>query len=790
MSRGASPIREERSGNGPASLSEPVEHWQVRVTGTVQGVGFRPFIFHLARQHHLLGTVLNDSRGVVICAQGSSESLRSFVAAIRSDAPAAARVNSVETSILPLADYTEFRILASEPLGETFTQVSPDLALCSDCRRELLDPSDRRFGYPFINCTNCGPRFTIIRGVPYDRPLTTMSEFELCPACRAEYENPVDRRFHAQPVACAECGPELRFVQATADGWCNAGTGGDPVLLVAAALNSGHIVLVQGIGGFHLACDARDDRLVGELRRRKKRDEKPFAVMFPSEESLAQSCLVSEVELAFLRSYRAPILLMKRRATSPVALSVAPGNPYLGGMLPYSPLHVVLLAKTGIPLVMTSANLSDEPIAYDVNDALRRMHGIADGALLHNRPIHMFADDSVVKVAAGAPRVWRRSRGYVPEAVHVPKPFRGPVLAFGPQLKNTFCLGKQDFALLSQHVGDMESDLSVRAHQTALDHFLRLYDARIELVACDLHPDYATTRLAEKWSTARSLPLIRVQHHHAHLAACLAENERTETAIGLCLDGTGYGSDSMIWGGEILIGDPEGFKRVGHLQTVPLLGGEKAAQEPWRMALAWLHEAFEDRAIELPLRLVRTLRTDYGETALRNLLNPNLRGQLYPLTSSLGRLFDAVAALLFFGTRRQHEGQAAMLLEGMMSPDPEPPYPFEISEDDQAFILLPRPMLRALTEDLQAGVEPAVVSRRFHEGVAAAFVRACENARERTGVQTVALSGGCFQNSFLLSAMEDRLSQLGFLVLSHRTVPANDGGVALGQAVIANAQVK
>ena len=766
------------------------QHLEIRVSGTVQGVGFRPFVYRLAREHNLLGPVLNDSRGVVIRAQGSDSALAEFLCALRRDAPPAARVDDVLTTELPLDHFTEFRILPSETLDETFTQVSSDLALCDDCRRELLSDDDRRRGYPFINCTNCGPRFTIIRALPYDRPQTTMSEFELCDACRAEYENPADRRFHAQPVACEACGPHVRFLVARGRTWAVERANFDPIASAARSLRLKKIVLIQGIGGFHLACDARDDNTVRELRRRKQRDEKPFALMFPDETSLRTCCNVSPVEWNLLTSPRAPIVLLRKRENAPVAPSVASDNPRLGAMLPYAPLHVLLLREFDSPLVMTSANLRDDPIAYETEDALDRMAGIADAALVHDRPIHIFADDSVAKIIGGIPRVWRRARGYVPEAVHVPMEFRVPTLAFGPQLKNTFCLGKQNFALLSQHGGDTESALATEFHERALTHFLRLYDADIRLAACDLHPDYATTRLAEVWGEARGVPLVRVQHHHAHLAACLAENEMNERAIGLCLDGTGYGTDGTIWGGEVLVGDYLSFERIANLETVPMPGGEAAAREPWRMALAWLAKTYGAELERWPASFTGRLKREISEVSLRTLLDATRKEKIFPRTSSLGRLFDAVAALVFFGSRRQYEGQAAMLLEHRISPAAAPPYPIEILERDGGWVLSPKLLFRELTNDLAKGAAAEIIARRFHEAIIESFCRVCEFVREKMEVNTVALSGGCFQNEFLHVNFEQRLAALGFRVLTHRQVPPNDGGVSLGQAVIANAQAE
>jgi hydrogenase maturation protein HypF len=777
-----------RSGDGPTSVYAPLVHLLIRISGVVQGVGFRPFIYNLAQRHGLLGSVLNNNRGVEVHVQGKRDAITAFLAALPDEAPTASRIDEVHFTELAPENFSDFRIHVSETTTGAFTHVSPDLALCSDCRRELEDLQDRRYDYPFINCTNCGPRFSIIEALPYDRPQTTMRDFTLCDACRAEYENPGDRRFHAQPVACAECGPTLRYLISAEGKWTAQPQSNDVITAAVSALCEKKILLVQGIGGFHLACDACNEAAIIELRRRKKRDEKPFAVMFPDVKSLRRSCVVTDAELRFLTSPRAPILLLKRLPDSPLAEAVAPQNPYVGAMLPYSPLHVLLLNKFAAPLVMTSANLADEPIAYRNDDALKRMAGVADGALLHDRAIHMFADDSVVKIIGGGARVWRRSRGYVPESVHVPVPFAQQTLAFGPQMKNTFCLGRQSFALLSQHLGDLDSEHAVAAQQAALEHFLKLYDARIELAACDLHPDYATTRLAEKWSASHGIHLIRVQHHHAHLAACLAENGRTDKIIGLALDGTGYGTDGAVWGGEVLVGDIQSFVRVAHLQETFMPGGELAAKQPWRMALAWLYEAYGKNLFSQTIPAVSAMCEYVGENNLRTLLHESLRAKTFPRTTSLGRLFDAAAALIFFGTRPQHEGQAAMQLEGMISDEEKEPYPFEIRSTQEGYDISPLPMIRALAEDIAIGAEPGVMSRKFHDGLVKALAQVCGRIRDRENLSVVALSGGCFQNAYLQTRLENRLREEKFDVLTHRQVPPNDGGVSLGQAVIANAQ--
>jgi hydrogenase maturation protein HypF len=765
--------------------SAQIQHLQINVSGTVQGVGFRPFVFALARRFSLAGSVHNNSRGVIIHAQGARDRIDGFLHDLQNATPPAARVENVLTEALPVSDFTEFRILPSETLDDAFTQIAPDLALCADCRCELLDPRDRRHDYPFINCTNCGPRFTIIRGVPYDRPQTTMSEFILCGSCQREYENPANRRFHAQPVACPECGPQLAYLERLDHHWHSAAANKSALTSAVQALQDGKILLLQGIGGFHLACDARRDEVVRELRRRKRRDEKPLAMMLPDLENVRKCCELSSVEERFLTSWRAPVVLVKKNSANIIAGSVAPQNPCWGIILPYSPLHALLLNQFAGPLVMTSANVSDEPIAFRVEDALARMADIADRALIHDRPIHIFADDSVAKVIHDRPRVWRRARGYVPQSVHVPITFRVPTLAFGPELKCTFCIGKQDAAILSQHLGDMESEAAHREYGRVLEHFLKLYDAEIELAACDLHPDYATTRKAESWCGEHHVPLVRVQHHHAHLAACLAENEHTGPAIGLCLDGTGYGTDGSIWGGEVLVGDLSAFRRAGHLQNVTLLGGNLAAQQPWRMALAWLSALDRNNAPQLLAKSLKHLGDDIEIEPLETLLNSK---HLFPHTSSLGRLFDAVAALLFFGMRKQFEGQAAMLLEGSIRGNAGEAYSMDVVRDNETWILLPLPMFAALLRDLQNDVDRGIIARRFHQSVVAGFCELCRRVRDESKLSVVALSGGCFQNAFLLSEMEEQLTKDGFAVLSHEQIPPGDGGIALGQAVIANAQ--
>jgi hydrogenase maturation protein HypF len=765
-------------------------HLLIRVSGIVQGVGFRPFVYRLARSLDLSGSVRNHSGGVEIHVEGDADTLRKFLQQLVEQAPPAALITGVESTEEALTGLSDFRIVESETRSGLFTQVSADLALCDDCRRELLDSNNRRYRYPFINCTNCGPRFTIIRGVPYDRPDTTMMGFKMCPTCADEYRDPQNRRYHAQPVACPECGPQLSFWENAGDSWQHAHDRDHALLAAVHALQNGRIVLIQGIGGFHLAGDARSAEVVRKLRRRKRREEKPFAVMFPSVSAVKRECVLNEVEQAALTSVSAPIVLLKRKSSSCVAEAVAPRNPLLGALLPYSPLHVLLMDAFKGPLVMTSANFSEEPILYELEAALRDMRHVADAALVHDRPIHMFADDSIVRCVSEVPRVLRRARGYVPKAIEVAPPFRVPVLAFGADMKNTFCLGSDRAAILSPHLGDLESEAAVHAEQAALDHYLRLFGDHVRVVACDLHPDYSTTRLAEEWSARNGVPLIRAQHHHAHLAACLAENHYPGPAVGLCLDGTGYGTDGTIWGGEVLIGDFNSFTRVGHLRPVPMPGGEAAAREPWRMAVSWLRETCGDSLWSLNIPLIHELLHQKSDPERQLLFNPELMARVYLRTSSAGRLFDALSALLGFGLRKQFEGQAAMELECLVSETPRLPYAYEIERSEQALLFDPRPMFAEVVQDLQRGIPADEIAGRAHETIARAFSEIAIEVAKEAELQTICLSGGCLQNAHLLARCEESLSRAGLRVLTHREVPANDGGISLGQACIAIAQAE
>ncbi|HEV3378791.1 MAG TPA: carbamoyltransferase HypF [Thermoleophilaceae bacterium] len=736
------------------------------VAGVVQGVGFRPFVHGLARRHGLAGFVLNTGRGVVIEAEGGGEALDSFVAALRAEAPSLARLEAVAELRMEPRGERGFAIQASDAgsagdraaeAGAVLPDVAragipADTATCDDCLRELFDRFDRRHRYPFINCTQCGPRFTIVRGVPYDRPNTTMARFEMCADCRREYEDPADRRFHAEPIACPDCGPRLSM----------------PLEEAVGMLRDGAVLAVKGLGGWHLACDARSEEAVARLRARKHREEKPFALMagdpwapggcpwaavrIPRAADPRTLVELTPADERLLRSPERPIVLMRRRADAPVADSVAPGAPLLGVMLPYTPLHHLLLHDFGGPLVMTSGNRSDEPIAVEDEDAARRLGDIADGFLGHDRAIHRRCEDSVVRT--GFPI--RRSRGFAPSALRLPVAARRPLVAAGAELKSTFCVASGDRAFLSPHLGDLDSEPALRAFRADLRLYVDMLGVEPAAVARDMHPDYLSTR----WADEQNLPVVEVQHHHAHAAACLAEHGETGPALALVFDGTGYGVDGTLWGGELLRCDLASFERVVHLEPVPLPGGEAAIREPWRTTAAYLERAGRPVTFE-------------GWTLVRQSLAVNA-----PLSSGMGRLFDAVSALLGVRERVSYEGQAAVELEWLADGAEAAPYGCRTEEG----AIAGSDLVAAAHDDLAAGRPRAEIAAAFHEGVAAAAADACEEANEP---RTVVLSGGSFQNLRLLTSTRRRLEASGFRVLTHRLVPANDGGISYGQAAVA-----
>ena len=765
---------------------------RIRVRGTVQGVGFRPYVHRLATELSLGGFVFNDTAGVLAEVEGSEAAVRTFLTRLQADAPPLAVVEELELGDRPVTGDTGFSILPSPPGGVPEAPVTPDTATCADCLAELMDPADRRYRYPFINCTNCGPRFTIIRGIPYDRPLTTMAAFGMCDRCQAEYDDPADRRFHAQPNACPDCGPSLRLVRARDDttsghaarASAEVPPAGEAALAGAvAALRSGAIVAIKGIGGYHLACLAGDETAVSRLRARKHREDRPFAVMAPDLTCAATLVQLGDEAAALLTDAARPIVLVGRRTDAAVAPAVAPGAPELGVMLPYAPLHHLLLSDLDVPIVLTSGNVSDEPIAFTNEDAGRRLASIADVLLTHDRPIHTRTDDSVVRVSARGGRLMlRRSRGYVPAALALPGDGTPrPLLACGAELKNTFCLARGRRAWVSHHIGDLANYETLRSYTDGIAHLSGLFAVTPEVVVCDLHPDYLSTRHAQEQTR---LPLLTVQHHHAHLAACLAEHGETGEALGVIFDGTGLGTDGTVWGGEFLAGSIAGSARVGALITVPLPGGERAIRQPWRMACAWLAAA-GTAGPPLPSRLA----ADVTRAAWEAVAAIAAHGIASPPTSSMGRLFDAVAALSGIRAEVTYEGQAAIELEAACDRTARGRYPVQIGREAGRVVLDPLQAIRAIATDADAGVAAGVIAQRFHAGIAAATVEATVILAGEHRLETVVLSGGVFQNRTLLDAVSSGLGAAGLRVLVPAHLPVNDGAIAYGQAAAAAARL-
>jgi hydrogenase maturation protein HypF len=730
------------------------ERLRIAVEGVVQGVGFRPFVYGLAGRLGVRGFVANRAGDVVIEAEGDRTTLDRFVAELSNGAPAAARVDRVVTTAAAVRGEPGFQIENSELAAGTAAAIAPDLATCDACVEEIFDPASRRYRYAFTSCAACGPRLTIVTAAPYDRARTTMAPFPMCTACRAEFDEPTDRRFHAQPIACPACGPTLAM----------DGASGDPLAAAAAAIRAGRIIAIKGLGGFHLACDATNEATVEELRVRKQRDAKPFAVMVGSVEAAAALGHIDDASRTLLTSAARPIVLVPKQQDSALAPSVSPGVADVGVMLPYTPLHHVLVRDLGIPLVMTSGNVSDEPIVFADDDARERLAEIADSMLVHDRAIHMRCEDSVARVVDGAPMILRRARGYAPAPIRFPLPIARPTLALGGHLKASFVYGTGNLAFASPHLGDLDELSAYEAFVTALSHFKGLHRIVPELIVCDMHPDYATTRLAEQMG----LPTMSVQHHHAHFASAFADAGLHGPAIGVIFDGAGYGADGTIWGGEILVGEPANVWRAAHIQYVGLPGGDRAAIEPWRMAVSHLAAAGEPYADFAPdaERVAATLGR-----AMR--------------TSSMGRLFDAVAALIGIATHSVFEGQAAMQLEALArTAGPEAAYPFELAADE----LVVAPMIRAISRDVRMHVAPARIARRFHTTVVELAANACAQIARGEGLRDVVLSGGVFQNAILGNELPARLRALGLVPHVQRRVPPNDGGLAFGQLAVAAAR--
>lgn len=741
--------------------------------GVVQGVGFRPFVYGLASKYGLGGWVNNNSAGVHIEVEGSQEAIEKFTIDLKKKAPPRARVEKLDFFDLPPWGYEVFTIKESTEERGAYQLISPDIATCPACQEEIFDPTDRRYRYPFTNCTNCGPRFTIIKDIPYDRPKTTMAKFTMCAECQREYEDPANRRFHAQPNACPQCGPRLEI-------WNIKGekiSAGDPLKEAIKLLQAGKILALKGLGGFLLACDARNREAVGRLRERKKRPAKPLAVMFPNLVQIKEHCWVNGQEEEVLGSPESPIVLLRWKENSNIVREVAPGQKYLGAMLPYTPLHHLLLQESGMILVMTSGNLSEEPIAKDNEEAIKRLGGIADAFLLHDRDIYVQYDDSVVAVVNGETNIIRRARGYAPFPIKLPRQLK-PILACGAELKNTFCLTRDHYAFISQHIGDMENLETLEHFQRTIKIYQELFRIQPECIAYDLHPEYLSTKYA------RGLPgqKIGVPHHFAHLVSCLAENGLDGPAIGLTFDGLGYGVDGALWGGEFLIGDCHSFYRYAHLEYMPMPGGTAAIKNPWRMALAYTYILLGKE--ELLRHLFRWPIS--GAEKISLILQQIDKRINSPLTSSLGRLFDGVAALLGVCSSISYEGQAAVELEMIADPEVNTAYDFQIEEEKGHEIIRLKPIWAGILKDLAKEVSPAEISGKFHNTIVEMSLYLCQQIARRQGLKRVALSGGVFQNRLLLEKLRNILRNAGFEVFTHHLVPCNDGGISLGQAVIAH----
>ena len=751
---------------------------RLRIKGQVQGVGFRPFIFRLAQKYKLTGFVQNSLNGVVIEVEGSPQYLEQFLSDIQDQIPPLANIHHINLATIPVKGSFSFQILQSHQTGTVQTGITPDSVLCSECLREFNNPSDRRYHYPFINCTHCGPRYSIVTGLPYDRPQTTMSSFQMCEMCQREYNDPENRRFHAQPNACPQCGPSVSLLDP--QGYMVSTQ--DAFLKIRDYLSQGAIVAVKGLGGFHLACNGFDEEAIQTLRERKKRPTKPFAVMVRDLETARQLVHLSSQEESLLISIEAPIVLARKRNPNQLGKGVAPQNPYLGIMLPYTPLHHLLFDDTLTCLVMTSGNLSNHPIYYRNEEALKHLAHIADWLLMHNRDIHTPCEDSIVTCMDSHSVYLRRSRGLAPAALDIQH--TGPsVLGVGGELKNAICFLKGSDAYFSQHIGDLENPESNKRFESTIHHLSHILEIHPEIIACDLHPDYQST----VWAKAQTdLPVIEIQHHHAHIVSCMAENHFSDTVIGLSMDGTGFGTDGQAWGGEVMIASPFGFERKAHLSYRFLPGGQFAILEPWRMALSYGLHAFAGDFE--PLRgLFSYVKPDYWESFLHVFKSKHQWLQ----TSSMGRLFDGISALLGFHGKISYEGEAAIALENCAVPDHfESPYHFQLNCDEAVWKIDPDPVILSIIEDIKRDLPKSTISANFHQAVADVLVKVCCEIRHMSGLNHVALSGGCFQNKILTMLVQKQLMKQKFIVLMHAVIPPNDGGLALGQAVAARVMSK
>jgi hydrogenase maturation protein HypF len=749
------------------------------IKGIVQGVGFRPFIKKLVKPFPLSGWVLNSNQGVEIEVEGEEKELNELVQDIYEKLPPLARIEKIEITKLPFLGYKGFSIKKSIVKEEnSFVLVSPDISICEDCLQELFDPHNRRFGYPFINCTNCGPRFTIIKDIPYDREKTTMSIFKMCPQCQNEYDNLEDRRYHAQPNACAECGPKVFL-------YCNKRKlkNIDPIKEAVRLLKKGKIGAIKGLGGFHLACDATNHRAVSKLRLLKNREAKPFALMSLNLEKIKQFCEVKPEEEALLINRARPIVLLKKKENNLISTIVAPNNNYLGVILPYTPLHYLLLKEEILALVMTSGNIGDQPIISDNQKALEKLNKIADFYLLYNRDIFNRCDDSVVKIINNDKVFFRRSRGYIPDPIILKFQLK-EVLALGGELKNTISFSRENYVFLSQYLGDLKNVEILNFFKESIVNLKKIFRANPEIIACDLHPDYLSTQYAEEIGAKKGLKVVKVQHHQAHIVSCMAENNIKETVIGVAYDGTGYGDDGNVWGGEFLICDLKRYSRVGHLKYCSLPGGDKAIVEPWRMAYSYLYSIYGSKAKKIEIDFNRRIENK-KLLIIEKMIDQKINSTL---TSSCGRLFDAISSLLGIRDEVSYEGQAAMELESLCTVRIKERYRFSIYKEGESFIIDPQEIFIEVINDLKKGIDKRVIAVKFHNTVAEFTVDLCGRIRKKSSINKVALSGGVFQNRYLTEKIISLLKKDDFQVYIQRKVPSNDGGISLGQAVVAGSK--
>lgn len=756
----------------------PTELWIISVKGVVQGVGFRPFVYQLAVKHGFKGWVLNASGSVQIEAEGAGEQLKAFTAELKENHPPQAVITDIKITQGEPKDYSDFHIMKSIAVEGDYQLISPDIATCADCVKEIKDSSDRRFRYPFTNCTNCGPRFTIIEDIPYDRPLTTMKHFKMCEACQAEYDNPLDRRFHAQPNACPVCGPKLLL----ADSSGKEIPSDDVIKEASALLKEGAIIAIKGLGGFLLACNACDSEAVKLLRERKKRPSKPFAVMLASLDKVKEHCSISEKEAELLSSPKSPIVLLNWKEESSITREVAPGLKHLGVMLPYTPLHHILLDDVQIPLIMTSGNLSEEPIARDNDEALERLKGIADYFILHNRDIYSTYDDSVAVMEKGTEILTRRARGYAPYPIRLPFGTK-QVLACGAEEKNTFCLTRDNNAFISQHIGDMENLETLNHYEETVALYEKMFRVKPSVIACDMHPDYMASKWGRKRASDEGLRLEEIQHHHAHIASCMAENGVKGKVIGVAFDGTGYGTDGKIWGGEFFVIDYVKCERKAHFEYLPLPGGDASVKKPYRTAVSYLYYLLGKEVLTNGLPPLDSLDNTELELIFKQ-IDKNLNT---PYTSSCGRLFDAASSIAGVCQSVNYHAQAAIEFEeASFGIETDEAYPFSVSREEGASVIKLKEMFEDLVKDALDGVSKGEISAKFHNTMANMILSLVEDLRIEAGLNTVALSGGVFQNRRLLGQTITRLEEAGFKVLYHKKVPCNDGGISLGQAVIAS----